>query len=494
MKVYGIDLGTTNSCISIMESGQERVIENDEGNNVTPSVVAIKNGEWIVGAAAKRQQEVNPNTCVSIKRLMGTNNTVNLEGKDYKPEFISAKILDYLVKNANKKMNENIKNVVITVPAYFDDSQRNATKLAGEIAGLNVMRVLNEPTAGAIAYKIDNNDAKKIMAFDLGGGTFDISILEVTGSDYEVIATAGDNKLGGDNWDDIIIDRIKKYCVEELKLEKSFIDLKSTEMRFKVAAEGAKINLSQMNEVEINIPFISMNENGPLHINFKLTKQEFENDSQELLKKVKKVFEDIIADSKLPIKSIDKVILIGGSTRMPMIVELLKSLAEESKINHGLNVDESVSIGAAIYGDSVFNKDSKNEIMLMDVTSRSFGTALDRDVFDILIPKNTTIPVSVSKKYTTVSDFQELIEIEILQGENPVASMNNLIAKFDLKDIQYAAKGVPLIETTFKIDADGILHVSSRDLSTGSEKGLSIKNALQISEKDKEQLKLEFKE
>ncbi|QBQ07780.1 molecular chaperone DnaK [Spiroplasma gladiatoris] len=490
MKIFGIDLGTTNSCISVCENGEVNVLENEEGLKTTPSVVSVRNKEWLIGDVAKRQLEANKNTVLSIKRLIGSDAKVELEGKEYRPEFISAKILKYLTSFANKKLKENIIDVIITVPAHFNDRQRKATKLAGEIAGLRVLRLVNEPTAAALSYGIKpDNKGQNILVFDLGGGTFDISILEVDNNDFEVIATGGDNSLGGDDWDNVIVEILKKHCLEELKIEK--ID-RSMQVRLKVAAEKAKKELSSSLSTKINVPFIAIVNNEPVHIDYDLERSTFEKLSFELMKKVEQILIEVLKESKKTTESIDKVVLAGGSTRMVMVKDFLEKFFGREKISFSLNVDEAISIGAAILGDSIYNEKSSSEIMLMDVTPISLGTSLAEDKYDILIPKNTSIPISITKEYTTAKDFMDEIEIDIRQGEDQIASNNKLIAHFALKKIQKAESGTPKISCTFKIDVDGILHASATDLSTNASKTIVVENYLDIDENEKKSLIKDF--
>jgi molecular chaperone DnaK len=479
-KIIGIDLGTTNSCVAVLEGGEPKVIPNPEGNRTTPSVVAFKNGERQVGEVAKRQAITNPNTVISIKRHMGTDYKVEIEGKQYTPQEISAMILQYLKSYAEEYLGEPVTRAVITVPAYFNDAQRQATKDAGRIAGLEVERIINEPTAAALAYGLDKMDEDQtILVYDLGGGTFDVSILELGDGVFEVKATAGDNHLGGDDFDQVIID----YLVEQFKKEHG-IDLSKDKMalqRLKDAAEKAKKDLSGVTQTQISLPFISANETGPLHLEMTLTRAKFEELSAHLVERTMGPVRQALKDAGLTPADIDKVILVGGSTRIPAVQEAIKK--EIGKEPHkGVNPDEVVAIGAAIQG-GVIAGDVK-DVVLLDVTPLSLGIETMGGVFTKLIERNTTIPTSKSQIFSTATDNQTAVDIHVLQGERPMAADNKTLGRFQLTDIPPAPRGVPQIEVTFDIDANGIVHVRAKDLGTNKEQSITIKSSSGLSEEE----------
>ncbi len=477
-KIIGIDLGTTNSCVSVLENGDPVVITNPEGNRTTPSVVAFKNGEKIVGDAAKRQVVTNNNSVQSIKRKMGTTEKVELEGKYYTPQEISAMILQYLKTYAEAYLGEPVTKAVITVPAYFNDAQRQATKDAGKIAGLEVERIINEPTAAALAYGIDKtNIEQKVLIYDLGGGTFDVSILQLADGTFEVLATAGNNRLGGDDIDNIIVDWI---CADFKK--NNNIDLKKDKMalqRIKEAAEKAKKDLSSMKEVQISIPFISANSNGPLHIETSLTRAKFEDMIKGIVEKTITPVRQALSDAGLTKNDIDQVLLVGGSTRIPCVQEAVRrELGKEP--NQSVNPDEVVAMGAAIQG-GVLTGDV-NDVLLLDVTPLSLGIETLGGVMTKLIDRNTTIPTSKSQIFSTAADNQPAVDINVLQGERPMARDNKSLGMFKLDGIAPARRGVPQIEVTFDIDVNGIVHVSAKDKGTGREQSITITNSSGLSD------------
>jgi molecular chaperone DnaK len=488
-KIIGIDLGTTNSCVAVMEGGEAVVIPNAEGNRTTPSVVAFKNGERLVGEVAKRQAITNPNTVISIKRHMGTNYKVNIEGKDYTPQEISAIILQKLKADAESYLGEKVDKAVITVPAYFNDAQRQATKDAGKIAGLEVLRIINEPTAASLAYGLDKEEDQTILVYDLGGGTFDVSVLELGDGIFEVKSTAGDNHLGGDDFDQKIID----YLIAEFKKENG-IDLSNDKMalqRLKDAAEKAKKDLSGVTQTQISLPFITADATGPKHLEMTLTRAKFEELTADLVERTMGPTRQALSDAGLSYDEIDKVILVGGSTRIPAVQEAIKRLTGKEP-HKGVNPDEVVALGAAIQAGVLAGE--VKDVVLLDVTPLSLGIETMGGVFTKLIERNTTIPTSKSQIFSTAADNQTSVEIHVLQGERPMAADNKTLGRFMLTDIPPAPRGIPQIEVTFEIDANGIVNVRAKDKGTNREQSITIKSDTGLSDEEIERMIKEAEE
>ncbi len=479
-KIIGIDLGTTNSCVAVLEGGEAHVIPNPEGNRTTPSVVAFKNGERIVGDAAKRQAITNPNTVSSIKRLMGTSKKTELDGKKYTPEEISAMILGYLKDYAEAYLGEKVDKAVITVPAYFNDAERQATKNAGKIAGLSVERIINEPTAAALAYGLDKQEnAHTVLVYDLGGGTFDVSILELGDGVFEVKSTAGNNRLGGDDFDKRIMDYIVKDIKKEHKVD--LADDKMAMQRIKDAAEKAKKDLSGMTSTQISLPFLAQSDDGVINYETTLTRAKFEELIDDLLESTLEPVRKALKDAKLKAKDIDKVLFVGGSTRIPKVQELVqKELGKEP--SREVNPDEVVAMGAAIQGGVLTGE--VNDIVLLDVTPLSLGLETLGGVMTVLIERNTTIPTSKKQIFSTAADNQPAVDIHVLQGERSMAADNKTLGRFQLTGIPAAPRGVPQIEVTFDIDANGIVNVKAKDLGTNKEQAITITSNTNLSDEE----------
>ncbi|MEE3928489.1 molecular chaperone DnaK [Mycoplasmopsis ciconiae] len=488
--ILGIDLGTTNSVVAVMDGKNSMVLENPNGKRTTPSVVSFKNNETVVGEVAKRQVETNPNTIVSIKRLMGSSKTVHANNKDYKPEEVSAMILSYLKEYAEKKLGQKVTKAVITVPAYFDNAQREATKIAGKIAGLDVLRIINEPTAAALAFGLDKTQkSMKVLVYDLGGGTFDVSVLELENGTFEVLSTSGDNHLGGDDWDHEIV----KWMINKIKTQYNY-DPSNDKMamaRLKETAEKAKIDLSNQSVASINLPFLAVTSDGPVNVELELKRSEFEEMTAYLVDKTRKPIEDALKEAKITANDLNEVLLVGGSTRIPAVQEMVKrTLGKEP--NRSINPDEVVAIGAAIQG-GVLAGDIE-DILLLDVTPLTLGIETMGGVATPLIPRNTTIPVVKSQIFSTAADNQSEVTISVVQGERPLARDNKMLGQFNLSGIEPAPRGVPQIEVSFSIDVNGITKVTAKDLKTNKEQTITIQNSSKLSDEEVQRMVKEAEE
>ena len=483
-KAVGIDLGTTNSVVAVLEGGEPTVIANAEGNRTTPSIVAFKGEEVLVGELAKRQAITNPdNTVRSIKRKIGSNWKEKFENKEYTPQEVSARILQKLKRDAESYIGEDVTDAVITVPAYFNDAERQATKEAGQIAGLNVLRIINEPTAAALAYGLENNEDQKILVYDLGGGTFDVSVLEISEGVFEVKSTSGDSKLGGDDWDERVMD----WLVEKFK-SSTGIDISKDKMamqRIKEGAEKAKIELSSTTETEINLPFITANDSGPQHLLEKLSRSEFEKITSDLVDRTKDPVNKAVKDAGLSFSDIEHIVLVGGSTRIPAVQTLVKSITGKDP-SKGVNPDEVVASGAAIQAGVL--KGEVKDVLLLDVTPLTLGVETKGGIMTKMIERNTTIPTKRSETFSTADDGQTQVEIHVLQGEREMASGNKSLGKFNLTDIPSAKAGTPQIEVTFDIDANGIVNVNAKDLGTGKEQAITITGGTALEEDEIERM------